>query len=146
VIFLRSFGIIFLLGAFGYGLIETVWRGYSHWTMMIAGGISFTVFALISRCGIPLLYKCIFGSFTVTVIELCFGSVFNLGLGLHVWDYSNLPFNLFGQVCLLYSVLWGWLSLVAVPFAGAALNRLSGTTKIAEGSYYELSAQGLGGN
>ena len=93
---------------------------------MIAGGISFTVFSLISEKlrGVHLLYKCILGSLTVTFIELVFGSVFNLGFGLEVWDYSNIPLNLFGQICLLFSVLWGFLCIPAIPFAGKILRFL----------------------
>ena len=34
---------------------------------------------------------------------------------MNVWDYSGFPLNIMGQVCLLYSVLWGLLSIVAIP-------------------------------
>ena len=93
---------------------------------MIAGGLSFTVFSLISEKlkGVPFLYKCILGSLTVTFIELIFGSVFNLGFGFKVWDYSNIPLNLFGQVCLLFSVLWGFLSAFAIPVSGFVIDFL----------------------
>lgn len=36
--------------------------------------------------------------------ELIFGSV--------SWDYSNLPFNLDGRICLLYSIFWGFLGVL----------------------------------
>lgn len=93
---------------------------------MIAGGLSFTVFSLISEKlkGIPFLYKCILGSLTVTLIELVFGFVFNLGFGFNVWDYSNIPLNFFGQICLLFSVLWGFLCIVAVPISGIIIRFL----------------------
>lgn len=110
---------------------------------MIAGGLSFTVFSLISEKlkGIPFLYKCILGSLTVTAIELVFGSVFNLALGLDVWDYSNIPLNLFGQICLLFSVLWGFLCILAIPFSGFVIRILKKSEAV-----YEISAQNLGGN
>ena len=102
--------ILFLVGAFLYGLVEVVWRGYSHWSMMIAGGLCFIVFSRISEklIGLPLLYKCILGSACITLIEFVFGLIFNLYFKLDVWDYSNLPLNFLGQICLLYSVLWGY--------------------------------------
>ena len=62
-------------------------------------------------------YKCILGSLTVTVIEFIFGLIFNIILGKHVWDYSDKPFNILGQVCLLFSILWGLLCIVAIPLA-----------------------------
>lgn len=122
---MKNYLILFGLGAFSYGLIEVLWRGYSHWSMMIAGGICFSVFSLISeKLKLPLLYKCILGSLSVTSVELVFGLFFNVFLGLSVWDYSNIPLNLFGQVCLLFSVLWGFLSAFAIPFSGFVINFL----------------------
>ena len=117
---MQKYIILFGLGGFGYGLIEVLWRGYSHPTMMVAGGICFTSFYLINKKlgKLPLLYRCITAALTVTAVELIFGSVFNLILKMNVWDYSNIPLNLFGQICLLFTVLWGFLSLVALPFAG----------------------------
>ena len=35
-------------------------------------------------------------------------------MGLEIWDYSDLPYNLLGQVCLLYMNLWFLLSLPAI--------------------------------
>ncbi len=146
---MKKYIILFGLGAFGYGLIEVCWRGHSHWSMMLAGGIIFIIFALIDQKlhGVNILYKCVLGSITVTLIELVFGSVFNLMLGMRVWDYSNIPLNLFGQICLLFSVLWGFLSFIAIPFAGMVTRRLSdqNESKPFEGrNTYELSAQSLG--
>ena len=33
---------------------------------------------------------------------------------LNVWDYSNIPFNLDGQICLLFSFFWIFISLIAI--------------------------------
>ena len=35
--------------------------------------------------------------------EICFGTV--------AWDYSNVPLNINGRVCLLYSSFWGFLGI-----------------------------------
>lgn len=40
------------------------------------------------------------------VQEVCFGS--------RSWDYSHLPFQLNGRICLLYSVFWGLLGVTWV--------------------------------
>ena len=50
----------------------------------------------------------------ITSIEFISGIIINLWLSLNVWDYSNIPFNLFGQVCLKYTVIWFFLSLAAI--------------------------------
>lgn len=123
----KKYTVLFTVGAAGYGCIELLWRGRTHWSMLLAGGACFVIFSLIEERfkGLRRLYKCILGSAAVTAVELVFGCVFNLLLHKNVWDYSNIPLNLGGQVCLLYSVLWGFLCLPALPLAGACNRRLS---------------------
>lgn len=38
-------------------------------------------------------------------------------LGVSFWDYSHLPLNLHGRVCLLFSFFWGILGLIAVRWS-----------------------------
>ena len=111
--------IFFSSGGIGYGIIELIWRGRTHWTMIIAGGICFLLFSLIEeKCKKrTLIYKASLCSLCVTAVEFVFGVVFNLMLKMNVWDYSNLPFNVLGQICLLYTLLWGVLSMACLPIA-----------------------------
>ncbi len=83
-------------------------------------------FAIISERlrNFRLPFKCFIGGITVTVIEFVFGVIFNLILKKGVWDYSDKPYNLFGQVCLLFSVLWGLLCIVAIPLAHSVKKQL----------------------
>lgn len=110
--------LIFLIGASGYGAIELIWRGYTHWTMLITGGVCFfliyNLFNLLDDTH-P-FYKAILGSVIITLIEFIAGMIINVKLGLNVWDYSHLPFNLYGQICLPYSILWFALSFPLVFF------------------------------
>ena len=112
--------ILFSIGAIGYGLIEIIWRGYTHWSMLGAGGICFMFFAFLSDKlkNTRLFVKAVLASGFITAIELIFGILFNIILKKNVWDYSKLPFNIGGQICLLYSFLWMLLSIVFIPFAG----------------------------
>ncbi len=109
----------FIIGGVGYALIEILWRGRTHWSMMIAGGICFIIFSVIAEKlrGQPLLYKAILCALGVTAVELIFGVIFNIILKMDVWDYSGIPLNFLGQICLLYTVIWGFLALVFVPLA-----------------------------
>lgn len=59
--------------------------------------------------------KCLVGSLIITSLEFAVGCVVNLMMGLKVWDYSKLPMNFLGQICLLYSVMWG---LLCIPISG----------------------------
>ena len=54
------------------------------------------------------------GSAIVTALEFATGCIVNLWLGWDVWDYSNLPFNILGQICLPFSLLWVVVSVAAV--------------------------------
>ncbi len=107
----------FLLMASGgsvYVGIELLWRHYSHWSMFLVSGICFVIlFELYTgkNKDLTIPEKCVIGSFIITAVEFAAGCIVNLWLGLEVWNYSNLPFNLFGQVCVMYSTLWGLLCL-----------------------------------
>ncbi|HCM14273.1 MAG TPA: hypothetical protein DHW85_13950 [Lachnospiraceae bacterium] len=50
----------------------------------------------------------------ITAVEFLVGLVVNVWLKLNVWDYSNLPYNIMGQVCLIYTNVWFFLSLPAI--------------------------------
>ena len=108
---------LFSFGGIVYVLIEMLWRGYSHWSMFILGGICFVLLGLINKkytWDIPLLIQMLIGTFIITLMEFIFGCIFNLLLNLNVWDYYDLPFNIMGQICLPYSVLWMFLSLIII--------------------------------
>ena len=98
-------------------LIEMAWRGHSHWTMAVLGGVCFVLIGDINEFipwNMPLILQGAIGSGIVTVLELVSGIILNLWLGLGIWDYSNMPFNLLGQICLPFTLLWVALSIVAV--------------------------------
>ena len=116
---LKKNSLLFSIGSVGYATIELLWRGRTHWSMMLAGGICFVLFAKIAARfkRQPLLYKAILCALAVTSVELIFGIIFNIILGKDVWDYSRIPFNFLGQICLLYTVLWGFLSCAFLPLA-----------------------------
>ena len=118
--------IMFLIGSFGYGLIEILWRGRTHLSMLLAGGICFCGFAYLAKKlkRANLFLKAAIGSGFVTFIELVFGVFFNLILKQNVWNYSARPFNFKGQICLLYSLYWAVLSIIFIPLSEKVNNRL----------------------
>ncbi len=98
----------FLLGGFAYGLIELLWRGRTHPSMVLTGGCVMILFIKMNRVcrSLSLPLRCLFGSIIITFFELAVGCTVNLGLGMKVWDYSSMPFHILGQICPLYSFLW----------------------------------------
>lgn len=109
--------IYFLAGAYIYGLIEVLFRGYTHPSMMIAGGICFVLISAVSTLKINLVFKSIICGIFITIIEFIFGCIFNIFLNMQVWDYSDQPFNILGQVCPLFIFLWCGLSVFAIFIA-----------------------------
>lgn len=120
--------VIFAIGSVTYAMIEILWRGYTHWTMMITGGVCFLIlFRVYGKIKQAKLWKkCALGSCVITGVEFIVGCIVNLWLQMNVWDYSFLPGNLLGQICPLYSCLWGLLSIPIVSLSGKLQSRLFG--------------------
>ena len=114
---IKKYEFLFFVGATIYVIIEKLYRGYSHWTMFLLGGICFIALGLINEVipwDMPLLLQMFIGGMIITVLELITGCIVNLWLGWKVWDYSELPFNLWGQISLFSSIVWVGLSLVGI--------------------------------
>ena len=101
---------LFFIGGSIYTLFEVLWKGGSHWSMFVLGGICFVIMGLLNEYKFPwhwcLFRQSVVGACIVTVFEFITGCIVNLWLGWNVWDYSDLPFNLLGQVCLYFFLLW----------------------------------------
>ena len=108
--------ILGLTGGLGYYCIELAWRGWSHPSMVAVGGLCFLGIGRIQPKK-PLWQRALLGAGLITGVEFLSGCVLNLWLRWAVWDYSRMPGNLLGQVCLPYSLMW---CLLAVP--GGALS------------------------
>lgn len=104
-----NFLILYLIGGFTYFLMECIWRGYSHWSMFVLGGLVFILIGEINEYftfGIPLLKQCLLSAIIITIMEFIAGSIINLWLNWNVWDYSDKPFNLLGQICPQMFGIW----------------------------------------
>lgn len=118
------YAFVFLLGAVMYNLIEVMFRGYTHWSMSIAGGSVLLIFYILS----PELGRLrpvmggLVGALVITSIELIAGVIFNIYLGANVWDYSDMPMNFLGQICLPFSAAW-FLLYFPAQFICTALHR-----------------------
>ena len=109
--------ILGLVGGIIYIAIELLWRGYSHWSMFVLGGLCFVLLGQINEVipwDMPLWMQVFIGTAIITAMEFIAGCIVNLWLGWKVWDYSNVPFNVLGQICLPYIVLWIPISLTGI--------------------------------
>lgn len=112
-------GLVAAIGGVVYCGMETLWRGWTHFSMGICGAVCLCVFyrfeQKISFRRHPLLLRALLGGIVITAVEFIAGCIVNLGLGLNVWDYSAKPFDLLGQICLPMSLLWGVLCIAVFP-------------------------------
>lgn len=117
---------VFLTGCFVYSLLEVSSRGFTHWTMTLTGGIILTIlyemFTHLKK--VPLWQKCILGSLIITAAEFTVGVTVNIIFGWNVWNYSDMPLNILGQICLPFTVLWFFLCIPAAFVCNAIQNRL----------------------
>lgn len=108
---------LFWFGGSTYVTLEVLWRGYSHWTMLLLAGIVFIILGLLNEIwdwNDSLVKQVVVGTTIATVLEFITGCIVNLWLGWNVWDYTGIPGNILGQVCIPFTILWGIISLVAI--------------------------------
>ena len=110
--------VLFYIGGILYVLLELVWRGRSHPTMFLLGGLCFLLINALGRIPAvaesPLLGRAVLSAVMVTTLELLCGLLVNVVLQLNVWDYSHQPLNFMGQICPLFFLLWIPVSLFAI--------------------------------
>ncbi|MBQ2734431.1 MAG: hypothetical protein IJF33_01225 [Clostridia bacterium] len=97
-----------LFGGVIYYGIEVIWKGTSHWSMALCGALCFWFLYRMNRLHfrLPLPLRALAGTLFITAVELIAGCILNVGLGWDIWNYSELPLNFLGQICLPFSVLW----------------------------------------
>ena len=117
----------FMLGGIGYGLLEVIWRGRTHFSMVLTGGA-----CLVAICAVNekmkkrnIFLRSFVCAAAITAAEFAVGMVVNRMLHMSVWDYGSMPGNVLGQICPLYSFLW-FLLCVPICFAVERMGRRSG--------------------
>lgn len=115
---------VFFIGCFAGVVLETIYcliqRGHYESRVGLIYGPFNLVYGIGALCLSGALYQfrnrgrvfSFVGGFVVGSVveyacswfqEVCFGST--------SWDYSNMPYNLNGRICLLYSIFWGILGI-----------------------------------
>ena len=106
--------VLFYLGGAGYYCLELLWRGRSHGSMFVLGGVCFQ---LLGRLGRRLrqagaVSRAVLGAGMITGLELITGLLVNRDH--KIWDYRELPLQYRGQICLMFSCLWMPLALLGM--------------------------------
>ena len=105
---------LFAAGGLSYVGLELLWRGRSHSSMFLAGGLCLLLIGHLEEVEpkLPLPLRVLAGVAIITMVELGTGLLFNRSY--QVWDYRSQPGNFLGQVCPQFCLLWlpiSWLAL-----------------------------------
>ena len=123
---------LWLWGGFIYYAIELAWRGFSHPAMFAVGGLCFLIIGNINNVfpwGMGLIWQSLLGGLIITAIEFLSGLILNVRFSLNIWDYSDMPYNFMGQICLPFSAAWVILAGVAICLDDYLRWRLFGEEK-----------------
>ena len=105
---------VFVLGAGAYGAMEILFRGYTHWTMLITGGACVLTMYYMQEWILsqPVVLGALAGAMIITTYEFFVGVLVNLKLSWNVWDYSAMPGNVLGQICPEFTAIWFCVSFI----------------------------------
>ena len=101
--------VLFMTGGLIYLLIELLWRGRTHWSMGIVGGICFLICGGLNEWfewDTKFWKQVLIGDLSIVIMEFCSGVLLNIILKWNVWDYSHIPLNIMGQICVPFMFLW----------------------------------------
>ncbi len=114
--------VLWMTGGLLYFYLEIAFRNYSHYSMIVCGGFCFVIVGTIGKYILETesdILKAValimfFGALVITTLELFTGIIVNMKLNMGVWDYSSMKYNVYGQICLTYTMIWALLSLLCV--------------------------------
>ena len=118
---------LWILGGAFYYAFEMIFRGFSHWTMFVLGGICMVFFAFqgrVTNFKEPLWRQVLRCTVFVIACEFITGIIVNKWLHLNVWDYSNQPLQLFGQICLPFAIIFSGLCAMGILLSGYLLHKV----------------------
>ena len=105
---------IFIIGGLGYGLLEILFRGFTHWSMIITGGSALLSLYLINQA-LPnhsIIIKSLIGCSVITIMEFTVGLIVNKIFPFGVWDYTGSPDNILGVISLRFTLCWFAISFI----------------------------------
>ncbi len=123
---------VFAIGAAGYTCAEIIWRGWTHWTMALTGGLcAVGIYQINKRSNAGFAAKILESTALITAAEFAVGCVVNRFLKWDVWDYSKMPYNLLGQICPQYILLWIPLAVIALAISSLFCEKAQEKDRIA---------------
>lgn len=123
---------LWVVGGMLYYSFEFIFRGFSHWSMFVLGGVCLVFCAWqgqILEWKDPFFRQILRCIIFVTACEFITGIIVNKWMKWHVWDYTGLPFQLWGQICLPFMIIFSGLCAVGILLGGYLLWGVFGEKK-----------------
>ena len=115
--------ILFILFGCFYVTIEIFFRGYSYPLMFLVAGIASVLIDKLNNkisWDMPLPLQVLIGTFIILALELSSGLFALHVLGVRMWDYRNMPWNMFeGLLCPQFGFIWMIMTLGIIVLADA---------------------------
>lgn len=122
---------IFMTGGLVYYFMEIAVRHYSHYSMIICGGLATVLCGRLNQTyeKMGIIPQMLISTLIISELEFITGYIFNIKFGCHIWSYAGLPYNLMGQICLGYSALWMLVSPAIIYVDDCIRSNLYGEKK-----------------
>lgn len=117
--------LICFIGSFAGVVVESLWCILTNGHLESRSGLVYGPFNLLYGVGAVALSLCLYnfrnrgnwisflGGFLIgSAVEYACSWGQEILFGSRSWDYSHMPFNINGRICLLYSVFWGILGVI----------------------------------
>lgn len=111
-----KYSMLFSYGGMLYMTLEMLFRQRTAYSMGIVGGLAFIIIGCLNNIipwSMSLIKQCLIGGICViTPFEYLFGILVNKDYS--IWDYRLTPLNFQGQICVPFTILWCFVSLIAI--------------------------------
>ena len=112
---------LWALGGCIYYGFEIGFRGYSHWSMFVLGGFCMLFCWLqgyMLNWDVPMWKQVVRCTIFTVVGEFITGMIVNVRFGWAVWDYTDQPLQLMGQICAPFAVIFSGLCALGIVLSG----------------------------
>lgn len=123
---------LWTVGGAIYYSFEMIFRGFSHWSMFVLGGLCFLFFWLQAhwtKWNDAMWIQVVRCTIFVVACEFITGIIVNKWMKWHVWDYSDQPYQLFGQICLPFATIFSGMCAIGIILSGRMMHILFGEEK-----------------
>ena len=69
------------------------------------------------------------GAIVGSIVEYAISLFGEILLGVKWWDYSNMPLNINGRICIYFSIFWGFLCIYLIAYLNPKVDKLINWTK-----------------